>query len=73
MKLRQRNHEVPCGDWEGGAVADGGYVSGQEDSRRTKKGFKLSSMGRGFDEDPEFFLAAAAAGAVAGEMLRTHA
>jgi len=37
-----------------------------------EKGFKLSSMGRGFDEDPEFFLAAAAAGALAGEMLRVR-
>ena len=35
-----------------------------------EKGFKMSSMGRSFDEDPEFFLAAAAAGAVAGEMLK---
>ncbi|MCX8053460.1 MAG: DUF3866 family protein [Armatimonadetes bacterium] len=38
-----------------------------------EKGFKLSSMGRGFDEDPEFFLAAAAAGALAAEMLRLRA
>ena len=38
-----------------------------------EKGFKLTSMGRSFDEDPEFFLAAAAAGALAGEMLRTRA
>ncbi|MGB9619758.1 MAG: DUF3866 family protein [Armatimonadota bacterium] len=36
-----------------------------------EKGFKLSSMGRSFEEDPEFFLAAAAAGALAAEMLRT--
>jgi len=36
-----------------------------------EKGFKLSSMGRSFEEDPEFFLAAAAAGALAAEMLRS--
>ena len=47
-------------------------MSGQEVSRRTKKGFNVCSMGRGFDEDPEFFLAAAAAGALAGEMLRVR-
>ena len=35
-----------------------------------EKGFKLSSMGRGFEEDEEFFLSAAAAGAAAAEMLR---
>ncbi|MDH7602653.1 MAG: DUF3866 family protein [Armatimonadota bacterium] len=37
-----------------------------------EKGFKLSSMGRSFEEDPEFFLSAAAAGALAGEMLKTR-
>ncbi len=36
-----------------------------------EKGFKLSSMGRSYDEDPEFFLSASAAGVVAGEMLKT--
>lgn len=36
------------------------------------KGFKLSSMGRSFEEDPEFFLSAAAAGALAADMLKTH-
>lgn len=35
-----------------------------------EKGFRLSSMGRSFDEDPEFFLAASAAGALAAEILR---
>jgi len=34
------------------------------------RGIKLSSMGRSFDEDPEFFLAASAAGALAAEMIR---
>ncbi len=34
------------------------------------RGIKLSTMGRGFNEDPEFFLAASAAGAAAAEMLR---
>lgn len=32
-------------------------------------GFKLSSMGRSFDEDPEFFLSASAAGALAAELI----
>jgi hypothetical protein len=38
-----------------------------------EKGFNLSSMGRTFEEDPEFFLSAAAAGALAGEMLKRYA
>lgn len=33
------------------------------------KGVKMSSMGRSYEQDPEFFLAAAAAGALAAEML----
>lgn len=36
-------------------------------------GIKPMSMGRTFDEDPEFFLAAAAAGAAAADMLKTSA
>lgn len=35
-----------------------------------EKGFRLSSMGRSFEEDEEFFLSAAAAGAVAADMLK---
>ncbi len=38
-----------------------------------EKGIKMSSMGRGFEEDEEFFLSAAAAGALAAEMLKTTA
>ncbi len=34
-----------------------------------EKGVRMSSMGRSFDQDPEFFLAASAAGALAAEML----
>ncbi len=34
-----------------------------------ERGISLTSMGRAFDEDPAFFLAAAAAGRVAAEML----
>jgi len=34
------------------------------------RGITLSTMGRGFNEDPEFFLAAAAAGVAATEILR---
>lgn len=34
-----------------------------------EKGIKMSSMGRGFEEDEEFFLSAAAAGALAADML----
>ncbi len=37
-----------------------------------EKGFRLSSMGRSFDEDPEFFLAASAAGAVACQVLSSE-
>lgn len=33
------------------------------------RGIEVSSMGRQFDDDPEFFLAASAAGALAAEML----
>lgn len=33
------------------------------------RGIRMSSMGRQFDDDPEFFLAASAAGALAAEML----
>jgi len=33
------------------------------------KGVRMSSMGRGYDDDPEFFLAAAAAGVVAAHIL----
>ncbi|MCX6344561.1 MAG: DUF3866 family protein [Armatimonadetes bacterium] len=36
-----------------------------------EKGIKMYSMGRGFEEDQEYFLSAAAAGAVAAEMLRS--
>lgn len=36
-----------------------------------ERGFRLSSMGRSFDEDPEFFLAASAAGAAAAQLLRS--
>ncbi|MEN6372683.1 MAG: DUF3866 family protein [Armatimonadota bacterium] len=36
-----------------------------------ERGIKLSTMGRGFNEDPEFFLAAAAAGVFATELLRS--
>jgi hypothetical protein len=35
-----------------------------------ERGIKLSTMGRGFNEDPEFFLAASAAGAAAADLLR---
>lgn len=35
-----------------------------------ERGFRLSSMGRSFEEDPEFFLAASAAGSLAADMLR---
>lgn len=38
-----------------------------------EKGIKMSSMGRNFEQDSEFFLSAAAAGALAAEMLRTTA
>lgn len=34
-----------------------------------EKGIRMSSMGRSFEQDPEFFLSAAAAGALAAEML----
>lgn len=34
-----------------------------------EKGVRMSSMGRSFDQDPEFFLAASAAGALAAEIL----
>lgn len=34
-----------------------------------EKGIKMSSMGRSFEQDPEFFLAASAAGALAAEAL----
>jgi hypothetical protein len=33
-----------------------------------ERGIAVSSMGRGVDEDPEFFLAAGAAGVLAGRM-----
>lgn len=48
-------------------IADGrpGMVELQE------KDVRVTSMGRSFDDDPEFFLAASAAGAVAAEMLRS--
>lgn len=36
-----------------------------------EKGVHLSSMGRSYEQDPEFFLAAAAAGAMAVELLKT--
>ncbi|MEN6521766.1 MAG: DUF3866 family protein [Armatimonadota bacterium] len=36
-----------------------------------ERGIKLSTMGRGFNEDPEFFLAAAAAGVLAAEFIRS--
>lgn len=38
-----------------------------------EKGIRMSSMGRGYDDDPEFFLAASAAGAVAAGMLKATA
>jgi len=38
-----------------------------------EKGFKLSSMGRGYAEDEEFFLSAAAAGAAAADLLKVVA
>lgn len=38
-----------------------------------EKGIKMSSMGRGYEEDSEFFLSAAAAGALAADMLKTTA
>ncbi len=38
-----------------------------------EKGVRMSSMGRSFEEDPEFFLAASAAGALAAEMLNKPA
>jgi hypothetical protein len=34
-----------------------------------EKGIRMSSMGRSFEQDPEFFLSAAAAGALAAEIL----
>lgn len=34
-----------------------------------EKGVRMSSMGRSFEQDPEFFLAASAAGALAAEMV----
>lgn len=34
-----------------------------------EKGVRMSSMGRSYEQDPEFFLAASAAGALAAEML----
>jgi hypothetical protein len=34
------------------------------------RGIKMSSMGRGYEEDPEFFLAAAAAGAAGAQLRR---
>lgn len=37
-----------------------------------EKGIAMSSMGRSFDEDPEFFLAAAAAGVLAGQVLNSE-
>lgn len=37
------------------------------------RGITLRTMGRGFNEDPEFFLAASAAGAAAAEMLKSSA
>lgn len=37
-----------------------------------EKGIVMSSMGRSFEEDPEFFLAASAAGALAGQMLNNE-
>ncbi|MHB9035337.1 MAG: DUF3866 family protein [Armatimonadota bacterium] len=36
-----------------------------------EKGIKMSSMGRSFEEDEEFFLSASAAGALAAEMLKS--
>ena len=36
-----------------------------------EKGVQMSSMGRSYEQDPEFFLAAAAAGALAAEQLNT--
>ncbi|MCE5197490.1 MAG: DUF3866 family protein [Armatimonadota bacterium] len=36
-----------------------------------EQGIKMSSMGRGFSEDEEFFLSAAAAGVLAADMLRS--
>ncbi|HOM71175.1 MAG TPA: DUF3866 family protein [Armatimonadota bacterium] len=36
------------------------------------KGIKLSTMGRWFNDDPEFFLAASAAGAAAVELLKSN-
>ena len=35
-----------------------------------EKGFNMRSMGRSYGEDEEFFLSAAAAGAVAADMLK---
>ena len=35
------------------------------------KGVEMHTMGRGFEEDEEFFLSASAAGALAAEMLKT--
>jgi hypothetical protein len=37
-----------------------------------ERGIRLSTMGRGFNEDPEFFLAASAAGAAAVELLKSR-
>ena len=36
-----------------------------------EKGIEVSSMGRGFEDDEEFFLSASAAGALAADMLKT--
>jgi hypothetical protein len=35
-----------------------------------ERGVEVTTMGRGVDEDPEFFLAAGAAGAVAAEAMK---
>lgn len=37
----------------------------------SERGISLSTMGRGFNEDPEFFLAASATGVAASELLRS--
>lgn len=37
-----------------------------------EKGVGMSSMGRGFEDDPEFFLSAAAAGGLAAEILKSR-
>ena len=36
------------------------------------KNIEMKSMGRGFENDPEFFLSASAAGAAAAEMMKTY-